>query len=79
MIIENFSNKFLNLIFSYENFSFLKIVILILLFKYHEYRILKNYREILVTLVILRLSSQDIFIYRPLRLNILNIIKILNF
>lgn len=79
MIIENFSNKFLNLIFSYENFSFLKIVILILLFKYHEYRVLKNYREILVTLVILRLSSQDIFIYRPLRLNILNIIKILNF
>lgn len=63
MIIENFSNKFLNLIFSYENFSFLKIVILILLFKYHEYRILKNYREILVTLVTLRLSSQDIFIY----------------
>lgn len=63
MIIENFSNKFLNLIFSYENFSFLKIVILILLFKYHEYRVLKNYREILVTLVILRLSSQDIFIY----------------
>lgn len=79
MIIENFSNKFLNLIFSYENFSFLKIVILILLFKYHEYRVLKNYREILVTLVTLRLSSQDIFIYRPLRLNILNIIKILNF
>lgn len=63
MIIENFSNKFLNLIFSYENFSFLKIVILILLFKYHEYRVLKNYKEILVTLVILRLSSQDIFIY----------------
>lgn len=63
MIIENFSNKFLNLIFSYESFSFLKIVILILLFKYHEYRVLKNYKEILVTLVILRLSSQHIFIY----------------